>query len=522
MQFVRAGFHERGRVSGRGLCYLIDDSWNDYGYLTLCGLIWFDQEGKRTELGSLKIMEKGMEGGRVQLESSFLTLGPSYASLGSDQSYYENLIALGPEISEDILTSLRDAAWDNAIFEEFSGETAFSVSLMRGIGRIDIRKFESILSGRAELTPFEFEYVFPGVATTGLLFKVTPHVVPPTNIHTIIGRNGVGKTRLIRSLTRLLCDGEVNSENGRLNFLAQGDEVAEDGAFANLINVAFSAFDRIELPNSSRGTRTGIRVSYIGLRRPADQPSLEVDASGSPVSADWDDQRTQLKSITEMTREFVGSCLTCIRSAKRQLWMDTMEILESDPLFATMDLQALPDWDDSVLGERAQSVFVEASSGHKIVLLCLTRLVELVEERTLVLIDEPAAHLHPPLQASFIRALSNLLTSRNGAGILATHSPVMLQEVPQDCVFLLFREGQSVSYERPQIETFAENLGVLTREVFRLEVTQSGYHTLLADAALRSRSLEEVFERFRGHLGTEGRAMARVLWKDLHPENEEI
>jgi predicted ATPase len=390
---------------------------------------------------------------------------------------------------------------------------------MRGIQKIDIRKFGDILRGRAELTPFEFEYKFPGSAATGLHFKVTPHLLPPTNIHTIIGRNGVGKTRLIRSLTRLLCDGEVNSENGRLNFLTQGGEVAEDGAFANLINVAFSAFDRIELPNSSRGTKTGIRVSYIGLRRPADQPSLETDASGNPVP---DDQRTQLKSIEEMTKEFVGSCMTCVRSSRRRLWLETMAILESDPLFATMDLQALPDRDDSAVGERAQSVFGDASSGHKIVLLCLTRLVELVEERTLVLIDEPEAHLHPPLQSSFIRALSNLLTSRNGAGILATHSPVMLQEVPQDCVWLLFREGQSASYERPQIETFAENLGILTREVFRLEVTQSGYHTLLADAAMRADSLEEVFERFRSHLGTEGRAMARVLWKDLHPESEEI
>jgi predicted ATPase len=516
------GFHERGQISGRGVCYIIDDSWNDYGYRTLCGLIWFDQEGKRTELGSLKIMEKGMERGRVQLESSFLTLGPSYASLGTDQSYYENLIALDPEISEDILTSLRDAIWDVVIFEEFAGERAFADSLMRGIRKIDIRKFGDILRGRAELTPFEFEYEFPEAAATGMHFKVIPHLLPPTNIHTIIGRNGVGKTRLIRSLTRLLCEGEVNSENGRLKFLTQGDEVAEDGTFANLINVAFSAFDRIELPNSSRGTKTGIRVSYIGLRRPVDQPSLETDASGNPVPDNRDDQGTQLKSIEEMTNEFVGSCLTCIRSSRRRLWLETMEILESDPLFATMDLQALPDWDDSAVSERAKYVFRDASAGHKIVLLCLTRLVELVEERTLVLIDEPEAHLHPPLQASFIRALSNLLTSRNGAGILATHSPVMLQEVPQDCVWLLFREGQSVSYERPQIETFAENLGILTREVFRLEVTQSGYHTLLAEAAMRSDSLEEVFERFRSHLGTEGRAMARVLWKDLHPESEEI
>ena len=38
-------------------------------------------------------------------------------------------------------------------------------------------------------------------------------------------------------------------------------------------------------------------------------------------------------------------------------------------------------------------IFKDLSSGHKIVLLTLTRLVEKVEEKTLVLIDEPEAHL---------------------------------------------------------------------------------------------------------------------------------
>ncbi len=37
------------------------------------------------------------------------------------------------------------------------------------------------------------------------------------------------------------------------------------------------------------------------------------------------------------------------------------------------------------------------SSGHAIVLLTVTKLVARVEEKTLVLIDEPESHLHPPL-----------------------------------------------------------------------------------------------------------------------------
>src|SRR5581483_11473983 len=105
---------------------------------------------------------------------------------------------------------------------------------------------------------------------------------------------------------------------------------------------------------------------------------------------------------------------------------------------------------------------------------------ESVEERTLVLLDEPEAHLHPPLLSAFVRALSALLTNRNGVAIIATHSPVVVQEVPKNCVWKMRRSGAWVSMERPEAETFGENVGVLTREIFGLEVTKSGFHRMLA------------------------------------------
>ena len=78
----------------------------------------------------------------------------------------------------------------------------------------------------------------------------------------------------------------------------------------------------------------------------------------------------------------------------------------------------------------------------------IAKLIELVEEKTLVLMDEPEEHLHPPLVAAFIRALSNLLTYRNGVGIVATHSPVIVQEVPKKCVWILRRSGDELVGER--------------------------------------------------------------------------
>ena len=65
--------------------------------------------------------------------------------------------------------------------------------------------------------------------------------------------------------------------------------------------------------------------------------------------------------------------------------------------------------------------------------------------------------------------------------IIATHSPVVLQAVPASYAWRIRRSGRSVEAERPDVETFGENVGVLTREVFGLEVTNAGFHKLLRE-----------------------------------------
>jgi predicted ATP-dependent endonuclease of OLD family len=137
--------------------------------------------------------------------------------------------------------------------------------------------------------------------------------------------------------------------------------------------------------------------------------------------------------------------------------------------------------------------------------------VELVDEKTIVLLDEPEGHLHPPLLAAFIRCLSDLLVKRNGVAIIATHSPVVLQEVPRSCVWKLRRSGAVSVVERPTIETFGENIGVLTREVFGLEVTRSGYHQLLINAVESNLSYQQVVDQFNTQLGAEARAIIQAL-----------
>ncbi|QNT08105.1 AAA family ATPase [Marinomonas arctica] len=159
------------------------------------------------------------------------------------------------------------------------------------------------------------------------------------------------------------------------------------------------------------------------------------------------------------------------------------------------------------------------SSGHSIVLLTITKLVATVQEKTLVLIDEPESHLHPPLLAAFIRALSDLLLTMNGVSIIATHSPVVLQEIPKNCVWKVYRQGVNTIVDRPKIETFAENLGTLTSEVFGLEVEQSGFHEMLKKSVESGKAYKEILQEYRNQIGYEGRAILKGMIADRDKES---
>jgi hypothetical protein len=107
------------------------------------------------------------------------------------------------------------------------------------------------------------------------------------------------------------------------------------------------------------------------------------------------------------------------------------------------------------------------------------------------------------LLSALIRALADLLTSRNAVAIIATHSPVVIQEIPKSCVWKVDRRGKIFSKSRPERETFGENVGTLTREIFGLEVEKSGFHELLAKSVEENKNFDEIFNKYNKQLGNE-------------------
>jgi hypothetical protein len=498
---------------------LVVDRWNDwFTWVTQFFAIAVSVDGSRTDIGHVKIARAGMTNAdsvtERHLPSSFPLLGEDWISIGQSENYYETLNALGPDYRRLFLRSLRDCAGDLSILDRYCDEPVVRKSLLRDIDMDRVRnRFHRLANGDAALTPYAFKYAFAQDPHSlddppTLTFSVQPNSQPPTNVHVIIGRNGVGKTRCFDLLARTFL-GLPAPHGGSAGLLGPLHDrsftlYSDSHGFAGLVTVSFSPFDRYGPLVTASGSMQ-VKYAYVGLIRNSAQ---ELNApAGIPPTA-----RVELaiKAAPELATDFVNSVKECRTGARRARWTRALGILEADPLFEEANVSNIAD--DEAIGweDRASHFFQKLSSGHGIVLLIITKLIEIVEEKSLVLIDEPEGHLHPPLLSAFVRALSELLIDRNGVAIIATHSPVVLQEVPRSCVWILNRSGHSLRADRPELETFGENVGVLTREVFGLEVVQTGFHRMITDA-LASRSYEDVLSLFQNQLGGEARALARAL-----------
>lgn len=161
--------------------------------------------------------------------------------------------------------------------------------------------------------------------------------------------------------------------------------------------------------------------------------------------------------------------------------------------------------------DKIMNTLEHLSSGHAIVLFTITKIISKIEEKTLIILDEPEGHLHPPLLSAFIRTLSELLFEQNGVAIIATHSPVVLQEIPSTCVWNINRVEDIIELYRLEIETFGENVGVLTKEVFGLEVNNSGYHRLLSKSVSQNMSYQDILTQYNNQLGMEARSVLKSM-----------
>ncbi|MEO5318125.1 AAA family ATPase [Arthrobacter sp. CC3] len=468
-------------IKTAGTFTLIVESWDDFHYKTSY-MLHYGTGDTTTEIGSVKIAARGMREGdpHTKLPSTFRQLTREFYSLGQDREYYVALANLPNDIGRPALRALRDVAENPSIFEDVQDEPALATSLLRSVPKQTVAvQFNRIIDGRAPLTPYRFSYSRSSGSTAPPLrleFGVQLDVMPPTNVHVLIGANGVGKSSLLRDFVQAASRSIGASGTFRDQMPADFLAGTQDVPFANVVHVAFSAFDR----DNGEPLGNDVDVHAVGLSSGADVP---------------------------LHTQFAESLRVCSKGPRRDRWLAAVGTLAAaDGILADADLDYLITSDD------AEAAFAAMSSGHKIVLLTVTRLVELVEERSLILVDEPETHLHPPLLSALTRAVSDLVIDRNGVAIIATHSPVVLQEVPRSCIWMLQRSGDDLRASRLSTETFGESVSRLTSEVFHLDANRTGYNQVLRSLLNQNNSsANRVMDALGGHLGSEGRFVLSAL-----------
>ncbi|MFF2956997.1 AAA family ATPase [Kitasatospora sp. NPDC057965] len=498
MRFVV--IRRQGRVPSDPLpvAVLERDSWNDYGFRTMFHLRVIDSEGRRHNIGTVKIGRYGMTDRRdreVEIPETFDSLTDQYFSLGQEDLYYARLAGLGDDVREAVLAGLQDMAFQPEILESALNEPVTQESILRFVKPTTIREqFFRIARGGPRILDFRVTYRLPHPGgdeddELRLTFRARPGASPPNHIHVLTGRNGAGKSVLLNRLAGAAANPQADR--------ARVGRITESGrsgrrSFTNLVCVSFSAFD--ELPRIPDGDQ--FPTDNVGLR------------AQTPASS------PKLKTPERLRKDFAASVEACLTGGHSERWtkaLETLDYAESGLLENGWLERFRATTSSRTRRTEARRLFRQASSGHKVALLTITRLVELVGERTLVIIDEPETHLHPPLLSALVRAVSDLLTERNALAIVATHSPVVLQEVPADCVYKLRRFGNLMVANRPTLETFGENVGVLTHEVFGLEVTHTGFHQAISRLVSDGHSYESILRAFEQKLGSEAQILTRSL-----------
>ena len=481
----------------RNCVILIKDNWDDwFQFETKSYVQYIDANGETKDIGSVKIGQFGMSEGQrtAQIPHHFKQLPQNCFSLGQSDYYYATISELGDDLRKEILRGLNDIAFDLDLFKRVRGLSVTRTSLMREVSAYTItQQYHRIANGKARLTNYDIEYTYPTKSdtTTTLTFKVVPESSPPTNIHVIIGRNNVGKTYFIKNFIKAVYRPEDREEVGTLR--SSNNETgrlvsSRQQAFANILCVSFSPFDDYSDIREMTAKRKVMPFTYIGLTSDNIHETLKND--------------------------FVKSLNNCQKSERKLALLDqALNILETDPIFEKSNLKALLSASNEDVKDiaDAENTFKRLSSGHQVIMLALIQLIDRITERSLVILDEPENHLHPPLLAAFIRALSELLIDRNGVALIATHSPVILQEVPKSCVWKINRNGSEVRADRLEIESFGATIGALTREVFGLEVRQSGFHKMLIDEVKKGQDYESILEIFNNELGDEAKMLLKTL-----------
>lgn len=460
-------------------CVVLErDDWNDYAYYTQFGVQLRLSPDETVDLHGVKVMQAGQLEGFANRPFNAVSsehrvpkemLG-AICSLASSEKYYDSLAALDIDIARSVLSSLRDAAYLPDVRNAFQYEQCFKVSLLRETSARQLldsagarfgtaRQMTSRFAARIRLdgasSPHEFDFDFE------------PRGSVPRRVHSIVGLNGVGKTQVMAKLAMLLSRFSKKAIKDKRSTLQSEDVLDPSPSIYTVVAVSFSAFDEFERPTLKQGEK--FKYSYCGLQT----------------------QSGRLKSKEDLLNDIQTMVSAEMAPEKRALLKNVLG-----------NLVRVADIDEFVDHPKLHAVLYERlSAGQRLALNCICHILARIEPRTLILFDEPELHLHPQLLTGLLSSLAEILVSQDSFAIIATHSPLVIQQLPKECVHVIRRDRMTPMVLRPTFQTFGESISEITRFVFASTEADRDYRSVLDRMFAEEKGdIDKVRQLFGGQL----------------------
>lgn len=282
--------------------------------------------------------------------------------------------------------------------------------------------------------------------------------------------------------------------------------VGAGGIISRLTTVYLPIIGTYSMRNRKKGEAFEGLLSVLGYSR---SPFIEIRANNSKLTeaAMYDEIVNRLLNhyeeykqtrLTEEKKKVKGMSIRNLELYEGGVegWLNDVTYLRENMRISFIKSLWFPKNDDLVN-------MSNLSSGELSLFFRFFSLLEVIEDDSLVLIDEPETHLHPKWIQKFMIMLWEVFKSFRVHILIATHSPFIVYEVPKECIVSLTYNDQGRVQQVPISE---RTLGSAPMEVFQEIFNVKEYTGKLTKG---------IFEKITKYIDEGELEKAELLYNDL-------